>query len=340
MNDFVSFAKALEQALDEDDRVTLARAPLGALRDLGIQVIATKLPGTTDECGCDGMYVSRPRPTIVYVPTPNSRRENFTLAHELGHHLIRANDAVNSALGDIGDDGGVEAEERVCDAFAGRILVPASVVNGVVAKRHPEARDVLELYARSSGSREACAVRLAERLPCFGYVTLLDPSDRSVRFAAASPHCSYRWTRGTRLSDRHPVWRAMASNGQFRGEGPIVWGGAKKNVWIDAVSARSVVIAVFASDRLWSGSGVSILGGTGPSRPRPTLLSGKCRHCGADSWGYRACDRCGDTWCKKCQRCGCGAASGERPQRTCPRCGLTRAISQFDRGSTLCRDCA
>lgn len=332
-------AMVLEQRLADSYLEQLGRDPVGAVRSMGIRIRAGEVLSVTDECGCDGMYVRGSPPTILYLPTPGSRRENFTVAHELAHHLIRESDDVNSTLADIGDDGGVQAEERLCDAFAGRVLIPDQAIDRVLEKRHPEAVDVLALYAQSAGSREACAVRLAERLPCFGYIALLDATRREVRFASPSPQCEYRWSPGTQISPGHPVWQARQSGQSFRGEGPIEWGSFKRNVWIDAIRERNTVIAVFAAERHWSSPGLSLLGGTGPTKPRPTLLSGTCRHCGAESWGYKACDKCGDPWCKRCKKCGCGAPS-ERPHKTCSRCKLTRATSQFEKGSEICRDCA
>ena len=334
-----SLATTLEGRLGDSHLKELSRDPARAIRSLGIRIKASEVPRETDECGCDGMYVRGSPPTVIYVPTPRSRRENFTLAHELGHHLVRDNDDVNSELGDIGDDGGTEAEERLCDAFAGRVLIPDRVIDAVLGKRHPEASDVRALYAESAGSREACVVRLAERLPCFGYVALLDATTHEVRFASPSPDCEYRWPRGSRISSHHPVWKAWQSADGFRGEGPIEWGSSKKNVWIDAVRESSTVAAIFASERYWAATGLSLLGGTGPTKPRPTALSGTCRHCGANAWGYKACEKCGDPWCKRCKRCGCGAPD-ERPQKTCAHCKLTRATSQFETGSEICRDCA
>jgi Zn-dependent peptidase ImmA (M78 family) len=83
-------------------------------------------------CACDGVFFPYPFPTIAYAPTPSSRRESFTLVHEFGHYLVRRNDEVLSALHDLDDDAGRVAEERVCHAFAGQILVPDQIVNRVL----------------------------------------------------------------------------------------------------------------------------------------------------------------------------------------------------------------
>jgi hypothetical protein len=71
---------------------------------------------------------------------------------------------------------------------------------------------------------------------------------------------------------------------------------------------------------------------------RPPAMSGTCKHCGADTWGYRACDKCGDLTCKNCDRCGCGAKVVR--EMVCSRCGLLRAATLFAGDSTVCRDCS
>jgi hypothetical protein len=125
---------------------------------------------------------------------------------------------VLSALHDLDDDAGQVAEERVCHAFAGLILVPDQVVERILAGRPPEARQLREVFTASSGSLEACAVRLAEYLPGNGYVVLAEPSGRRIRFASPSPGASYQWGRHTPLPARHPLWRAQTT-GTYRGQG-------------------------------------------------------------------------------------------------------------------------
>ena len=336
-NGYRALARKLEGSLDERLRRGLARDPRLSIQGLGIVVEPMPITGITEDCSCDGAFFSRPRPVIGYLPTPESRRENFTLLHELGHFLARSNDDVLSELADMGEDGGKEAEERVCDAFAGAILIPKTTVDAVLGGRRPEARHIPQLFAESNGSREACAVRLSERMNCFGYVALLDPGPREVRFASASPSCPYIWRRGTPLPASHPAWRATGKS-HFRGEGEVVWsGGGRKNLWLDAVFDRSVVCAIFAEERYWAGEGLGLLSGASGGPARTIALSGTCKHCGASTWGYKPCEKCGDVRCRSCGKCGCGAKVVA--DRVCPRCFLVKATTQYRPGSEVCRDC-
>ncbi len=334
---FRGLDERLEKTLPDNTREELARDPVAAIERLGIRVVTLSTPFPSDECGCDGVYFPEPRPTIAYTPTQRSRRENFTLLHELGHHLIRRDDDVNSDLADLDEEDGADAEEKLCDAFAGRTLVPDRVVAEILMGRSPEASDLDRLFENSIGSREACAIRLAERMPCFGYVAILDPAQHKVRFASASPHCGYRWRRGSDLPSGHPVWNAVNSVKGFRGEGEVVWERHRKNIWLDAVASGPVVIAIFSEDRYWKADGLNLLSGTSAAPARSISMSGTCKHCGADTWGNRACNICGDVKCRSCGRCGCGAR--ERLTLVCSRCRLTKASTQFPAGSTTCRDC-
>jgi hypothetical protein len=288
-------------------------------------------------CACDGVFFPYPFPTIAYAPTPSSRRESFTLVHEFGHYLVRRNDEVLSALHDLDDDAGRVAEERVCHAFAGQILVPDQIVNRVLDGRQPEAHHLRQLVAASSGSLEARAVRLAEQLPATGYVVIADPVHRWIQFASPSPLAPYRWGCQTYLPGQHPLWRAAAI-GRFRGQGQVIWAsGSRMNLWLDAVADRGLVHAVFSQTRYWDREGLSILDEV-PAIARPIAISGTCRHCGEATWGYAACADCGDVRCRACDRCGCGVPSPST--RVCAGCRLEEGKAQFrTKTSTICRDC-
>jgi Zn-dependent peptidase ImmA (M78 family) len=331
-----SLAQALEEMLDEKTRRDLAILPAKAVRALGLTVLPFALPSMGDPCSCDGAFWGSPRPTIAYRPTPGSRRENFTILHEVGHHLVRGNVDVLSALADIGTDGGLEAEERVCHLFASRILLPKVLLDQILVGQRPQADHAPRLYEASNASREACAVALANRLGCFGYVVLAEVSTSSVRFAASSPECPYVWRRGSKLRSSHNIWRAVQRDGGFRGEGPVEWAGGSKGMWLDALAEGDLVYAVFAQERNWAAPGLNLLEG-GVTSARPIALSGTCAHCGEATWGYQPCEKCGDVRCRKCDRCGCGAPS--QATRQCPRCHLARGPGLFRKGSSICVDC-
>jgi hypothetical protein len=157
------------------------------------------------------------------------------------------------------------------------------VIERILAGRPPEARQLREVFAASSGSLEACAVRLAEYLPAIGYVVIADPTGWRIRFANPSPGASYQWGRHTPLPDQHPLWRARTTSGPRAGQGRL---GVR--VADDPVAGRGrrwpARPAVFSETRYWSGEGLSVLD-QAPTAARPIAMSGSCRHCGADTWG-------------------------------------------------------
>jgi Zn-dependent peptidase ImmA (M78 family) len=250
-NPYTPLARRLTASLDDDQRCALARDPRSFLEAMGIRVRPLEEVPASELCACDGAFFERPVPNIAYAPTPGSRRERFTLVHEFAHYLIRRHHDILSALHDLDEDAGRVAEERVCHTFAGHLLVPDEVIEGVLDGRAPEARHLRKVVTASSGSLEACAVRLAEYLPTNGYVAIADPTERRIRFASPSPSAPYRWGRHTPLPDQHPLWRTHAT-GAYRGQGQVVWtSGSRMSLWLDAVADGHLVHAVFSETRYW-----------------------------------------------------------------------------------------
>lgn len=331
-----AYAKRLEAAISLEARRELASSPLTAMRAAGILVSAVPSSDATDACSCDGAYFHDQR-AICYVATPRSRRENFTVLHEFGHHLVMSDDEMLSELADADAEGGVAVEERICDAFAGRILIPDGAVVAVLGGRRPRAADVRALYDATAGSMEACAVRLAERIGCEGYVALLDRQRRELRFASPSAEFNYGWRRGTALPADHPAWQAGA-DGTYVGEGDVVWTSrSRKRFWLDAIGAGGIVIAIFSADCYWPHAGLTILDEPGVRPAGPQGYSGICRHCGGPAWGMRACEVCGDARCRVCGRCGCGAPAPAI--KICTKCHFSKGKAQFRAGQSVCREC-
>lgn len=332
-------AALLRAATSTEIQASLASDPVRTIQRFGIKVEPFDFDYSQGDCSCDGIYHQGPPKVIGYRPTPGSRRGVFTLNHEYCHALIKENDEILSHLADMGDDGGREAEEKVCDAFAAAIVIPEQAVSEALHGEKPHARHVGELYDRSHGSREACAVRLAEQLPYFGYVVIADPTTKTIRFASPSPTTVPVWRRGTRLAEGHRLWSA-ARQGEYRGEGNVEWpSGEKRSLWMDAVAFRSEVHAVFTDHRYWSARGVSILDG-GARNARPTSYQGTCGHCGSHKWGYTLHEQCEETWCRKCGRCGCGAPPKSEPEtKQCGRCGVSKRAHLFPSEGQVCRDC-
>jgi len=89
----MNLENCVEQALSllaDDVRARFAGDPMVVLRDdlkLTVTAVEHLSEARTDGGACDGVSFLKDG-VILYAPTPWSRRENFTLAHELGHWVL------------------------------------------------------------------------------------------------------------------------------------------------------------------------------------------------------------------------------------------------------------
>ncbi len=115
--------------------------------------------------GCGGGGYYRPSPPTIHLHPATSRRDNFTLLHELAHHLQQSHDQWGFALIDMTDRERREIEEAVCDQFAAQILMPVDDTDRHATSLHPPADVMSGLFARSAASRSAALQRVREMLP-------------------------------------------------------------------------------------------------------------------------------------------------------------------------------
>lgn len=151
---------------------------------------------------CDGLSLITDR-IICYVPTPGSRRQSFTLLHEFGHLRVSEDDDALDWLADRADPS--SDLERMCDAIAAEILLPASTVTRVLARNAPAPSHLQQLYAASHASEEVCAIALAARLSARGAIALIRRRSATVAFAATSGWPPLSMPRGLPVPPGHPL---------------------------------------------------------------------------------------------------------------------------------------
>ena len=198
-------ANRLVSAIPGNIRQTLALNPEGALTGLlGISVAPVRQLRDSRGAGgwCDGLSFTTDR-IICYAPSPGSRRQNFTLMHEYGHLHISENDEALDWLADRQDPSG--DLERLCDAVAAEILLPAPTITRALAGCAPAPGHLRRLYAVSHASEEVCAIALAARLPTRGAVALIHRRTATVAFAASSGWPLLSIPRGLAIPPRHPL---------------------------------------------------------------------------------------------------------------------------------------
>lgn len=310
-------------AIDEQTQARFMTAPVAVLRDdLGLKVQAVEhlAESRADGGACDGMSFLEDG-VVLYAPTPNSRRENFTLAHELGHWLVEQNEDLLNWLGEQSD--AAKMLETLCDRIAQRMLLPEAVLRSVVADSPISARHVLELYEASEASRPACAIALASRLPRLGAVVIVDRASQTVQSASVRPDPEDGWPSvfpwpGQAVPGGHP-FGTMQPHQTITGKSfwRTPWG-TPAEFYIDAISDERRIIAVFSDVDTWGAERLHV---DGPREfdQRPV---GEVYCCGQTrtARGY-PCATCRQHYCPQCKRCRCDRAADR--ERVCSSCFIT-----------------
>jgi Zn-dependent peptidase ImmA (M78 family) len=301
---------SVEQALallSDDVRARFAADPAGVMRaDIGLTVTPVEdlSNGRSDGGACDGVSYLQDG-VVLYAPTPQSRRENFTLAHELGHWLVEKATGIYDWLAN--QDEPARLLETVCDRVAQRLLLPETAVDAVVGAGPVHAQHLLDLYAKTEASRPVCAIALARRLLGLGAIALISRYTRKVTHASVKPDPERGWPtvfpwRGQELSDTHPLL-ALPNGGTTtrRMSWRTPWK-TQADFYIDAIGDARRVVVVFVGADIW-----------GIDRFHPDidreydtrpLLPVHC--CGTSSQvrGY-PCPDCSQPSCPRCGHCRC-----------------------------------
>lgn len=296
-------------------REALALEPADALvRHFGMRI--APLDQLRDSRGaggwCDGVSLTNDR-VICFAPSPNSRRQNFTLLHELGHFLANEDDDVLDWLADRPDS--ATDLERLCDAVAAQILLPESTITQILDGRQPAPEHLQRLYSASKASEEVCAIALAGRLRKRGAVILIRRRTAAVAFAAISGWPTLLVPRGLEVPQHHPL-RELGIRQRWSG-----WTTSDLRLAITEPFAETMIPNLMQA---WAQAGsnrtTAILIDTrndeGAEWPRPAnnapgpySQSGYillCRHCGHGSNpSTYPCEECGIPPCWQCGQCQC-----------------------------------
>ena len=320
----MSIDTCVEQCVDRlqpSAAAHFAESPVQTLReDLGLKVRpVVHLDESRDDGGlCDGVSFLSDG-VILYRATGN-RRENFTLAHELGHYLVDQTPGLYDWLWEQADPG--KMLETVCDRIAQRLLLPDAVVSQIVGRGPIRARHVLELFDATKASHPVCAIALARRLPKLGAVIIIDKPLNSVEYASVRPDPDegwptvFPWPRQA-VPPGHPLSRLPPGAEMTRRafwQNP--WG-SRQDYYVDAVGDVRRVTAVFSDTDVWKAERLHI----DAPREYDQRPIAEIRCCGKNQMvrGY-PCQVCGEPFCPECQRCRC-ERSAER-ERACSGCYL------------------
>lgn len=324
--------------LSDAVRRRFAENPLQVLRvDLGLTVDAVDhlADRRNDGGACDGISFLEDN-VIFYAPTPHSRRENFTLAHELGHWLVAQAEELYDWIADQQDP--PRLLETVCDRVAQSLLLSEEIVGLVVGDGPVRASHVLELYQVSRASVPACSIALANRLPHLGAVAIIDHAAGAVQYASIKPDPQEGWPvvfpwPGQGVPAGHPFARIPIGGSVTRKTFWRTSWGQQEDFYVDAVRDGKRVIAVFSGVDVWDAERLHI------DQPREfdqrPAVEVSC--CGETRTvrGY-PCQECGKPFCPRCGRCRCQQIA-EREQICAGRCYLKFQPHLLVDG--LCEEC-
>lgn len=304
LDECAAFALAI---IDPDVRNRFAADPLSVLRDdLQLVVKPAEHLGVARETAgaCDGTSFLDDG-VILYAPSPNSRRENFTLGHELGHWLVEQVDDVLDWIADQRVPNAVL--ESVCDRIAQSLLLSEDIIDVVVGVGPVRAAHLIGLFEASVASHPVCAIGLARRLPCLGAVVIIDPRARRVQYASIAADGVDGWPRvcpwpGQDVPAGHPTLTVSPGTDVTRRSFWRTPWGDQQDYYIDATPFGHRVAAVFAEHDLWGAERLHLdRGHSVDDRPEADIYC-----CGEHQTvrGY-PCSDCGQPYCRICKLCRC-----------------------------------
>jgi hypothetical protein len=316
----------------------IERSPIEGVHALGLtaHAVETLAEDRGANGWCDGMSFLDDG-TIVYVRSPNSRREHFTIAHEIAHWLVDHDDDAIDWLADLPD--AERTLEQLCDQVAGRLLITDATLNDVTSDRPIEAADVRRLYERTSASEPACAIALTRRLRVPGAVVMVERSTFTVSYASLiwdnddSRPIAYPWN-GQQVPAGHPLRNlAPRAHSQQRSWWATKWG-ERQTYYLDAISGQNRIAAVFAEADLWGTERLHL--DEFSRRPDRPSIPVDCI-CGYEgevrTYPH---DDCGQPFCPRCGNCGCERKFANH--RKCTRCGVTTTPNDLVGGvCSMCR---
>jgi IrrE N-terminal-like domain len=329
------WANRLVVGLDPLARADLAADPASAIsRHFGLRVEPRESLGQRGHGGwCDGLSIAQDD-VIYYAPTMNSKRENFTLCHEVGHHLVQR-DEDDDTLDWAADlqDRDIVIEE-VCNLIASLLLVPDDLVRRALDE-YSMGGDALEaIISRSEGSREVCAIAMAQHLRCDGFVAVVNLRSPAVTLASRAHEARPYPARNEVVPAGHPL--LSLENGQSQAtESWWRWpDGNPFSYYQHATRRGHWVYAVFAVNDLWN---VAKFHAGEPERPKIDIPRRDLR-CACGFAGEIRGFPC--SVCRKpvCPSCGCDCDRSNRIERgMCMSCFLAVPVSQLVDG--LCTGC-
>lgn len=279
-------------------------------------------------CGGGGYYKAQP-PTIYLHPSI-ARRNNFTLLHELGHHLQQHHPEFAFGLLDLSPDARKLAEEKISNEVASQVLIPWSEEPLDPRYVHP-AELMAGFFATTGASRSAALERVTGLLPKSAKWILVVADLEGVVEYSQTTYTDFQPRRGS----FQPGLKALAEE--------AAGSGAVRRRFHEGIrySNRSelhemLVEAVLDHEGryLFAALTPEAMFGTGRiDWPSYECANPACGRSFEAKWVRHYCDKCGDPHCSWCDRCSCEPLIAAK---VCDRCFLPWAPAEVSAGHHDC----
>ncbi|PRZ34783.1 hypothetical protein CLV47_12315 [Antricoccus suffuscus] len=295
------------------------RAGVNAIAEITV-VERERLPAAS----CGGGYYDGDL-GIIYIHPAGNRRDNFTILHELAHHMQQTHPEWGYVLLDLSKDARRKMEENVCNAIAARILLtdlqPADETNVDVSP----AAVMADLHERSAASPSAVLQHIATIMEHRSkWILAVSGLDGTVMHSRATYGENYPPARGR----AQPGFAALAEEARTGLVRRRFTEGVHydKNLRLQDMYAhaaldstgRCVFIALTPVARFGYGK-----------LEAATYLCGN-PGCERDEYALDRepilCDVCGEPKCPSCRQCEC---PNQRRSDVCGKCSLT--ISPYEK---------
>ena len=232
-------------------------------RTFGLQVCIADLP--LDK---DGAYIAEESKIIINSTMTSHERRQFTVFHELVHHLIREDDNFYSYLHDAYEQSSDfdRIIELVCNIGAAELLLPRDKVRNLIDSKGLSLELVSELCQEDCVSGPATLIQLIQNAPnqCYGVICEWGIPPHSINenqqafinrqpfntlhilYAMWSPSTKYPMARFTPIPSDHLLMQAMQEDQLIKGNDKIPFrSGRDWQVPAEAIRFRGKVYGLF-----------------------------------------------------------------------------------------------
>lgn len=308
--DYGEIARLLISSDRTIDFEALAADPFSTLNNSDVLTIEVR-DAMAERCAGGGYY--RRRPPTIYLHPSIRRRDNFTLIHELGHHIQQHHTEWGFTLMDMNPHAMVRIEEAVSNEIAIQVLMPWRSDELDARDVHPA--DVMGgLFQATGASRSAVVQRVAKLLPAQAkWILAVANLDGRVQYSTST----YSDSQPARdfIQPGFSVLADEAETGTVRRrfhEGVRYKTGCElHDMKVEAAldhEGRYLFVALTPEARFGTGQ----LVWQTYECPNPA-----CGRTFEAKWVRRYCHKCGDPACSWCNRCSCDPTD---TGRTCPNC--------------------